>query len=70
MAIVGNSSVDARGKTATTGKDAFLFPGHLTFAGYENIIVETARVENKHVFDKKCFEEVALEMEKWYGVGI
>jgi hypothetical protein len=26
------SSVDARGKTATTGKDAFLFPGHLTFA--------------------------------------
>jgi len=43
---------------------------HLTLAQDENTIVETAWVENKLVFDKETFEDVALKMERWYGVSI
>jgi len=67
---VGNSSVDARGKSAITGKDATVFPGYLTFAGYKDSIVETASFGNKFVFGKKSLQEVASKMEKWYGVSI
>ena len=44
--------------------------GHLTNATDENTIVETAWVDNKLLFDKETFEEVALKMERWYGVVI
>jgi transmembrane sensor len=43
---------------------------HLTLARDESTIIETAWVENKLVFDNETFEEVALKMEKWYGVSI
>ena len=44
--------------------------GRLTNAADENAIVETAWVDNKLLFDKETFEEVALKMERWYGVSI
>jgi ferric-dicitrate binding protein FerR (iron transport regulator) len=43
---------------------------HLTLAKDESTIIETAWVDNKLVFDHETFEEVALKMEKWYGVTI
>lgn len=42
----------------------------LTMANDENTLVETAWVENKLLFDKETFEEVALKMERWYDVSI
>lgn len=43
---------------------------HLTVLPQDSTIVETAWVENKLVFSSETFEEVALKMEKWYGVEI
>jgi transmembrane sensor len=43
---------------------------HLTVLPQDSTIVETAWVENRLVFSSESFEEVALKMEKWYGVVI
>jgi ferric-dicitrate binding protein FerR (iron transport regulator) len=43
---------------------------HLTVLPQDSTIVETAWVENMLVFSSESFEEVALKMEKWYGVEI
>ena len=43
---------------------------HLTLSLDESTILETAWVDNKLAFDNESFEEVALKMERWYGVGI
>lgn len=43
---------------------------HLTIAADDISVIETAWVENKLMFDNESFEEVALKMEKWYGVNI
>ncbi|MEO6731831.1 MAG: FecR family protein [Ferruginibacter sp.] len=52
------------------GDSTFMLMGHLTRASDDNTIVETAWVENKLVFDNERFDEVALKMERWYGVSI
>lgn len=36
----------------------------------DNDIIETAWLNNKLVFNKETFEELALRMERWYGVSI
>lgn len=61
--IIGQQATDAR-------LDSFISMGHLTFAKDESTVIETAWVENKLVFDDETFEEVALKMERWYGVSI
>jgi transmembrane sensor len=43
---------------------------HLTVLPQDSTIVETAWVQNRLVFSSESFEEVALKMEKWYGVII
>jgi ferric-dicitrate binding protein FerR (iron transport regulator) len=43
---------------------------HLTYQPADSSVVETSWVENKLVFRSETFEEVALKMEKWYGVSI
>ncbi len=43
---------------------------HLTLGKDDITIQETAWVENKLVFDNEPFEEVALKMERWFGVSI
>lgn len=63
-------SEKAANKSIAPLKDAFISMSHLTLANDENTVVETAWVDNKLVFDKESFEEVALKMERWYGVSI
>ncbi|MGZ5286552.1 MAG: FecR family protein [Flavisolibacter sp.] len=36
----------------------------------DNTIIETSWVENKLVFQDESFEELAVKMERWYGVEI
>jgi ferric-dicitrate binding protein FerR (iron transport regulator) len=43
---------------------------HLTYQPADSSVVETSWVDNKLVFRSETFEEVALKMEKWYGVTI
>lgn len=74
--IVSNDEVEpdrmnnnAKTKVAA-GSDVFMAMRSLTIANDESTVIETAWVDNKLVFDKETFEEVALKMEKWYGVSI
>ncbi len=43
---------------------------HLTFDRDSSIIMETAWVKNKLVFDNESFEDVAVKMEHWYGFSL
>jgi transmembrane sensor len=43
---------------------------HLTLYPADNSIVETAWKENRLVFSSETLEEIALKMERWYGVNI
>ncbi len=43
---------------------------HLTIYPIDNSIVETAWMENKLVFRNETLEDIALKMERWYGVSI
>jgi len=36
----------------------------------DNEVIETAWVYNRLVFNKETFEQLALRMERWYGVSI
>jgi len=44
--------------------------GHLTLFPKDNSIVETGWVENRLVFSNETLEEIAVKMERWYGVTI
>lgn len=43
---------------------------HLTFYPTDNSIVETGWVENRLVFTSETLEDIAVKMERWYGVNI
>ncbi len=42
----------------------------VTYTTTENAIIETAWLQNKLVFNKETFEDLASRMERWYGVSI
>ena len=44
--------------------------GHLTLYPADNSIVETGWVNNRLVFTAETLEEIAIKMERWYGVTI
>jgi transmembrane sensor len=44
--------------------------GHVTLFPKDNLIVETAWKENQLVFSNETLEEIAVKMERWYGVSI
>jgi ferric-dicitrate binding protein FerR (iron transport regulator) len=74
--IIANDDVSAGNENKNVKKPAgivfnqFISMSHLTLAKDESTIIETAWVDNKLVFDNETFEDVALKMEKWYGVTI
>jgi transmembrane sensor len=43
---------------------------HLTLTRNDSTIIETAWLKNKLVFQDEPFSELAVEMERWYGVNI
>ncbi len=74
--IISNEETPEDNGNATTKKagtiitDPYMSMGHLTHVKDENTVMETAWVENKLVFDNETFEDVAVKMERWYGVSI
>ncbi|MDN3657723.1 FecR family protein [Ferruginibacter paludis] len=75
--IISDEELAGPAKSATPDKTAdkviakdIIVLRHLTVLPQDSTIVETAWVENRLVFSSETFEEVALKMEKWYGVEI
>ena len=42
----------------------------ITYAHSDSSVIETSWVDNKLAFDDEAFSDVALKMERWYGVKI
>ncbi|HCL83056.1 MAG TPA: hypothetical protein DIC22_03730 [Chitinophagaceae bacterium] len=42
----------------------------LTYENKTGAIIETSWVENRLIFQDESFEEIALQLERWYGVSI
>jgi transmembrane sensor len=43
---------------------------HLTYQKEDSTIIETSWVENKLIFEDESFKDLALKMERWYGVAM
>ena len=44
---------------------------HLTYYPVDSTIIETSWIDNRLIFqESETFKEVALKMERWYGVQI
>ncbi|THU36943.1 FecR family protein [Niastella caeni] len=57
-------------KPGASNKEPFVSLSKLTYTAADSILVETAWVENKLVFDNESFLDVAAKMERWYNVKI
>lgn len=51
-------------------QEPMIILSHLTREPVNNDIVETSWVDNKLVFNSETFEDIAVKMERWYGVTI
>jgi len=58
------------GKTGTSHNEPIVSLSKLTYTPADSLVVETAWVENKLIFDNESFEDVATKMERWYNVEI
>jgi len=56
--------------TETSKKEPLALVSHLTYEPHDNIVIETSWMENKLIFRSETFEELAVKMERWYGVTI
>lgn len=43
---------------------------HLTYQKKDSAIIETSWVENKLIFNDESFHDLAIKMERWYGISI
>ncbi|HTL08137.1 MAG TPA: FecR domain-containing protein [Chitinophagaceae bacterium] len=43
---------------------------HLSYTPVDSTIIETSWMENKLIFRSETFEDLAIRMERWYGVTI
>lgn len=48
----------------------FITLSHLSVLPSDSTVIETAWVQNRLLFNSETFEDVALKMERWYGVKI
>ena len=55
-------------KTVIEKKQPFVSLSKLTYTNADSLVVETAWVQNKLVFDNESFREVAVKMERWYNM--
>jgi len=55
-------------KPTTITNQPFVSVSKLSYTTSDSILVETAWVQNKLVFDNESFTDVAAKMERWYNV--
>jgi ferric-dicitrate binding protein FerR (iron transport regulator) len=71
--VISNDSVQTSHKTISgkTIDQSIISIKNLThFEEVDSIIIETSWVKNQLVFQDESFKDIALKMEKWYGVVI
>jgi ferric-dicitrate binding protein FerR (iron transport regulator) len=51
-------------------QDPLVMVSHLTYEPHDGTIVETSWMENKLIFRSETFEELAIKLERWYGISI
>ena len=44
--------------------------GHITYEPRDSTVIETSWLNNKLIFRSETFEDLAVKMERWYGVTI
>ena len=54
----------------TNQQDPIVMVSHLTYAPADSTVIETSWLENKLIFRSETFEDLAIKMERWYGVTI
>jgi len=65
------ANTPATGKSGdVSNNQPFVSLSKLTYTEADSLLVETAWVQNKLVFDNESFREVATKMERWYNVEI
>jgi len=57
-------------KQAAAKEEPIVLVGHITYAPKDSTIIETSWLQNKLIFRSETFEELAVKMERWYGVTI
>jgi ferric-dicitrate binding protein FerR (iron transport regulator) len=68
---VANNILNVAEKTSSEESKPIIVMEPLTYYKADSTIVETSWVENKLIFqNNETFKEVALKMERWYGVHI
>ncbi|MCS3797969.1 FecR family protein [Niastella sp. OAS944] len=70
--VVNNEDTTAplTAKPGASGKETFYSVGKLTYTNSDSILIETAWVQNKLVFNNESLLEIAQKMERWYNVEI
>lgn len=70
--IVSNDDTTAplTGKPVAAGTASFFSVSKLSYTRADSILVETAWVQNKLVFDNESLPEIAQKLERWYNVEI
>ncbi len=58
------------GKPVAAGKASFISVGKVSYTNADSILIETAWVQNKLVFDNESLPEIAQKLERWYNVEI
>lgn len=51
-------------------QDPLVLVSHLTYEPHDSTIIETSWMDNKLIFRSETFEDLAVKMERWYGVNI
>ncbi|MBO9199520.1 MULTISPECIES: FecR family protein [Niastella] len=70
LVVVNDVSSAAAINKSTTNNQPFVSISKLTYAPADSLVIETAWVQNKLVFDDESFLEIAEKMERWYNVEI
>ena len=57
-------------KKASNSQEPIAQLSHLTYQPHDSTVIETSWMENKLIFRSESFEDLAIKMERWYGVSI
>ncbi len=72
---INTTSDKIKSSTTTNTKEAdkqepIVMVSHLTYAPADSTVIETSWMDNKLIFRSETFEDLAIKMERWYGVNI
>jgi len=63
-------AVAGKAKPVAEKEEPLVLVSHLTYQPRDSTVIETSWMENKLIFRSETFEELAIKMERWYGISI